>query len=146
MSDSTKIIKATQEEHDAAIALMRTFMCSDKPKVGVFWYDFVNNSLFGVEKGEVDIYLTNEDMATFPKTHKEYWDKQHDRAIAKNNTKSIFYNESNYSIIPKGSVYYEHGVYYAKVGNWINGEIEKLRELLIDEFDLPEDVIFRIDE
>ena len=72
MNDSNKIIKATQEEHDAAIALMRTFMCSDKPKVGVFWYDFVNNSLFGVEKGEVDIYLTNEDMATLPKTHKEY--------------------------------------------------------------------------
>ena len=58
MSYSAKVIKATQEEHDAAIALMRTFMCSDKPKVGVFWYDFVNNSLFGVEKGEVDIYLT----------------------------------------------------------------------------------------
>ena len=57
MSNSNKVKTATEEEHNAAIALMRTFMYSDKPKVGIFWYDFVNNSLFGVSKINRSFYL-----------------------------------------------------------------------------------------
>ena len=52
---------------------MRGFMESDKPKVGIFWYDYVNNILFGVQKGDVELYLNQGNSVTFPKLHKTYW-------------------------------------------------------------------------
>ena len=101
MSNSNKVKTATEEEHNAAIALMRTFMYSDKPKVGIFWYDLVNNSLFGVSKIEPELLSTESETITCPETHENYWQNQHRIAIAKNNTKSIYYNNDNYAKIPK---------------------------------------------
>ena len=151
--DTGRVVKATAEEHVEAVALMRGFMDSGKPKVGIFWYDYTNNLLFGVEKGDVELYLTQGDMVTYPKLHKTYWQKQHHRAVAKNDTESIFFREHNYTQIPRGRIFYEKGTFFVNVGSWINGMIDgvqcidsnKLRELIIDEFDLPEDFIFRQD-
>ncbi len=147
------VIKSTETEHNKAIELMRGFMESDNPKVGIFWYDYANNILFGVEKGDVELFLTQGKRVTYPKLHKTYWQKQHHRAVAKNDTNSIFYQEHNYTLIPRGRIFYEEGTFYVNVGSWINGFIdnvrcidsEMLRELIIDEFDLPEDFIFRQD-
>ncbi len=153
MNNKLEIIKSTSQEHAQAINLMRGFMESDKPKVGIFWYDYVNNILFGVQKGDVELYLNQGNSVTFPKLHKTYWQKQHHRAVAKGDTGSIFYQEHNYTLIPRGRIFFENGIFYVNVGSWINGLIEgeqcidseKLRELIIDEFDLPEDFIFRQD-
>ena len=111
MTDPNKIKVATQEEHDAAIALMRTFMDSDKPKVGIFWYDFVNNSLFGVSKIEAESLSDEGDIIKYSQTHEIYWEEQHHRAIAKDNTKSIYYNNDNFTKIPRGRVCLENGTY-----------------------------------
>ena len=149
MSNSNNIRKATQEEHDAAIALMHTFMCSDKPKVGIFWYNFVNKSLFGVSKIEEESLSAEGDIIKYSQTHEIYWEEQHRRAIAKDNTKSIYYNNDNFTKIPRGRVCLENGTYYVYVGCWINDsdliDTDKLRELVIDEFDLPEETTFRYD-
>lgn len=153
MSKDENIVRATEEEHKAVVSAMKEFMYSNKPKVGIFWYDFVNNKLFGVEKGDAELYETQGSVITYPKLHKTYWQKQHYRAIAKNNTESIFYTEHNYTKIPRGRIFLENGVFYVNVGSWINGEIdgtqcinkEELRELIIDEFDLPENFLFRED-
>ena len=149
MSNSNNIRKATQEEHDAAIALMRTFMDSDNPKVGIFWYDFVNKSLFGVSKIEAESLSAEGDIIKYSQTHEIYWEEQHRRVIAKDNTKSIYYNNDNFRKIPRGRVCLENGTYYVYVGCWINDsdliDTDKLRELVIDEFDLPEETTFRYD-
>ena len=149
MTDPNKIKVATQEEHDAAIALMRTFMDSDKPKVGIFWYDFVNKSLFGVSKIEAESLSAEGDIIKYSQTHEIYWEEQHRRAIAKDNIKSIYYNNDNFTKIPRGRVCQENGTYYVYVGCWINDsdliDTDKLRELVIDEFDLPEETTFRYD-
>ena len=149
MSNSNNIRKATQEEHDAAIALMRTFMDSDKPKVGIFWYDFVNKSLFGVSKIEAESLSAEGDIIKYSQTHEIYWEEQHRGAIAKDNIKSIYYNNDNFTKIPSGRVCLENGTYYVYVGSWINDsdliDTDKLRELVIDEFDLPEETTFRYD-
>ena len=149
MTDPNKIKVATQEEHDAAIALMRTFMDSDKPKVGIFWYDFVNKSLFGVSKIEAESLSAEGDIIKYSQTHEIYWGEQHRRAIAKDNTKSIYYNNDNFRKIPRGRVCLENGTYYVYVGCWINDsdliDTDKLRELVIDEFNLPEETTFRYD-
>ncbi len=149
MVNSNNIRKATQEEHDAAIALMRTFVDSDKPKVGIFWYDFVNKSLFGVSKIEAESLSAEGDIIKYSQTHEIYWEEQHRRAIAKDNIKSIYYNNDNFTKIPRGRVSLENGTYYVYVGSWINDsdliDTDKFRELVIDEFDLPEETTFRYD-
>ena len=132
---------------------MKGFMDNGKPKVGIFWYDYINNILFGVEKGDVELYTNQGSNITYPKLHKTYWQKQHHRAVAKGDTSSIFYKEHNYTLIPRGRIFLEGDTFYVNVGSWINGEIngqncidkDQLRELIIDEFNLPDDFIFRID-
>ena len=132
---------------------MKGFMNNEKPKVGIFWYNYADNTLFGVEKGDAELYTDQGNIITYPKLHKTYWQKQHHRAVAKNEENSIFYKEHNYTLIPRGRIFLEGDVFYVNVGSWINGEVnelncidkDKLRELILDEFNLPDDFIFRVD-
>ena len=55
MTTDDKGIKHTDEQaHDELIEIMAGFMDNGKPKVGIFWYDIADNSLFGVEKTDAD--------------------------------------------------------------------------------------------
>ena len=138
------------------IDLMRGFANTSRPQVGIFWYDYdyAYNTLWGVQKDDADKYV-DEGIGTIHKLHKDYWMEQHCRAIAKGDTNSIFYTETNYTQIPRGHIFVcSDGSLYVTVGHWINGEIngkqvvnaDAPRELLVDEFNLPEDFPFMIDE
>jgi len=150
---SAAVVCGTAEQHDEAINLMKRFMDGGKPKLGIFWYDYNSNKLFGVEKGDADLYSSQGQLSTYPKLHKTYWQKMHHKAVATGDVNSIFYSEHDYTQIPRGRVFLENGEYYITVGDWINGKVngkecidkEALRELLIEEFNLPEDVTFRQD-
>ena len=138
--------KSSPKEHEEMVGLMQNFFETDKPKVGIFWYDYVNNTLFGVEKDDADKYETEHGKATLPKLHKTYWQKQHHRAVAKGETNSIFYQEHDYTKIPRGRIFLEEGKFTVMVGNWIDQiDQQKLRELIQDEFNLPEDFTFKQD-
>lgn len=147
------ITQSSMQEHNDAINLMKGFMDNGKPKVGIFWYNYNDNILFGVEKGDAELYTNQGNQITYPKLHKTYWQKQHFRAVKKGDTGSIFYKEHNYTLIPRGRIFLEDDIFYVNVGSWINGQIngqncidkDKLRELIIDEFNLPDDFVFRID-
>ncbi len=147
------ITQSSMQEHNDAINLMKGFMDNGKPKVGIFWYNYNDNSLFGVEKGDAELYINQGNQITYPKLHKTYWQKQHFRAVKKGDTGSIFYKEHNYTLIPRGRIFLEDDIFFVNVGSWINGQIngqncidkDKLRELIIDEFNLPDDFVFRID-
>lgn len=137
------------------MSLMRGFMDDGKPQVGIFWYDYAKNTLFGVQKDDADKYISDHGIDTIHKLHKDYWMKQHYRAVAHNDQNSIFYTETNYTKIPRGRVFVRpDGSLFVMVGEWINGEIlgqqvideQKLRELLEDEFNLPIGFEFQIDE
>ena len=144
---------SNEEKHREAINLMRRFEDDGKPKLGIFWYDPKSNSLFGVEKGNAELYSDQGKISTYPKLHKSFWQKMHLRAIAQNDIESIFYNEYDYTQIPRGRVFLDNGIFYVNVGDWINGYIngekcidkDKLRQLIVDEFNLPEDFIYRQD-
>lgn len=152
-NNQLSIQQSSEQEHNDAINLMKGFMDNGNPKVGIFWYNYIDNILFGVEKGDVELYTSQGNSITYPKLHKTYWQKQHHRAVAKGETNSIFYNESNYTLIPRGRIFVEGDTYFVNVGSWINGEVngqkcidkDRLRELIIDEFNLPDNFIFRID-
>ncbi|MBQ5854185.1 MAG: hypothetical protein IIW50_00040 [Alistipes sp.] len=151
--NSNDVVQSSSQEHSNVIDLMRGFMDNENPKVGIFWYNFVDNTLFGVEKGDAELYNDQGSIIAYPKLHKTYWQKQHHRAVAKNDINSIFYKEHNYTLIPRGRIFLEGGIFYVNVGSWINGEVngqncidkDKLRDLIVDEFNLPNDFIFRVD-
>ena len=44
------ITHSSKQEHSDAINLMKGFMDNGNPKVGIFWYNYIDNILFGVEK------------------------------------------------------------------------------------------------
>lgn len=151
--NSNDVVQSSHQEHSNVINLMKGFMDNENPKVGIFWYNFVDNTLFGVEKGDAELYNDQGNIITYPKLHKTYWQKQHHRAVAKNDINSIFYKEHNYTLIPRGRIFLEGDIFYVNVGSWINGEVngqncidkDKLRDLIVDEFNLPNDFIFRVD-
>ena len=145
----------SEDLHNEMMKTMSAFSDNGKPKVGIFWYNYTDNTLFGVEKGDADLYISDTTPQTYPKLHKTYWQKKHQRAIAKNETDSIFYKEHNYTLIPRGRVFVRpDGTFYVMVGDWFNGVIngkrvfdkDKFRELICDEFNLPEDFEFMEDE
>lgn len=133
-------------EHEQLIQAMSQFFENEKPKVGIFWLDPNNMNLFGVQKGDTEQYDNGSNLIMFPKLHKTFWQKQHQRALAKNDENSIFYNEHDYTKIPRGRVLVLNGNYIVKVGNWVNSvNLEEFREILQDEFSLPDDFKIEID-
>lgn len=138
--------KASKESHDRSIREMSKFFESDRPKLGIFWFNPTTFSLFGVSKEDADVCIA-EGHSTYPKLHKTFWQKQHHRARAKGDVSSLYYEEHNYTMIPRGRVFFENEAYIVRVGEWLN-EIDKDRfyELIQDEFSLPDDYIFEIDE
>lgn len=142
-----RIIKrADAESHKAAIDEMKNFFESNKPQLGIFWFNPVGMFLFGVGKMDADACLA-ENHNTYPKLHKTFWQKQHHRARAKNDVESMYFEEHNYTMIPRGRLFYIDGKFIVKVGEWINDvDLAQFSELIQDEFNLPDDFQFEIDE
>lgn len=140
------IKKADKKSHDEAIKEMSKFFDSEKPQLGIFWFNPEKWFLFGVSKMDADQCLA-ENHHTYPKLHKTFWQKQHFRAKAKNDTESIYYGEHNYTLIPRGRIFFVKDIYIVKVGDWFNNlDPERFAELIQDEFNLPDDFQFEIDE
>lgn len=117
----------------------------NEPSVGCFWYDTKNNELFGVYSclaKDVEYYYSkayDKYVKTGSKLHKDIWKKESYR----NKDKRF---QTNYTLIPRGRVFeYKDGGFKVMVGDWINN-YPNAKELIIDEFDLPNDVEFVIDK
>ena len=139
---------ATAEQHQQMMDAMIPYLDNGAPKVGIFWYDIGNRVLFGVEKDDAEKYIPSTGQGTLGKLHKTYWQKQHHRAVAKGMKSSIFFTESNYTKIPRGCVFVRpDGTCFVAVGKWFDGVIDgqkvldpqQVRELIADEFNLPDD-------
>ena len=152
--DNNNINHTSASDHQSLVDAMIGYMDNGKPKVGIFWYDMANGSLFGVEKIDAEQAVFVNGKATIAKLHKTYWQKQHHRAEAKGDTRSIFFQEHNYTLIPRGRIFLEESTdrFYVCVGSWLHDGVaghkvnaEKLHELIEDEFNLPEDFEFIVD-
>lgn len=155
LSKDNNISLSDEAAHTEMINVMSEFFDDGKPQVGIFWLDYIHNTLFGVQKDDAEKYINDERVGSINKLHRDYWKKQHLRARAKNDTKSMFYPETNYVYIPRGRVFVRpDGSIYVAVGHWINGEINgqnvidptRVREIIADEFNLPDDFEIVIDE
>ena len=66
-----------EAEHRDLVDSMSPFLDNGNPKVGIFWYDVANQSLFGVEKMDAEQATFINGRATISKLHKTYWQRQH---------------------------------------------------------------------
>lgn len=129
----------TEKERAEVIQTMAENMdLPPTPKVGIFWYDPESDELFGVDRTDASLLPFNSShKKTHRILHKAYWQKQYFRK----NRRFM----GDYTRVPRGRVFeYQGEGFKVMVGNWIN-DYPNVRELILDEFELPRDTEFIID-
>lgn len=136
--------------NDSKINLIRTVMYENneyvgEPCVGIFWYDADNNELFGVRSTIADdtkyykSEKSNQEVRTTKFLHYAVWQKECNKGH------DARFKTMNYTNVPRGRVFQvKDKGFEVYVGNWITQHPE-CKELVIDEFDLPENTEFIID-
>jgi len=102
--------------------------------IGIFWYNFVNNELFGVNAVIAKDYPT----ATISTLHKSVWAKEYNKRKAVN--KPLVEWGGDYKDTPRGRVFKSGEGFEVKVGSWIN-KYPQAKQLIIEEFDLQNSVV-----
>jgi len=112
--------------------------------VGIFWYDPKIGELFGVDKESAKSKdFDDKGMKTGKVLHMNYWVKQYHRAMALGKHTRF---SGDYTKVPRGRVWERKGKGFAvTVGEWIK-DFPDARELVLIEFDLPDNTEFIIDE
>ena len=119
----------------------------DDPMIGIFWYDTHNDELFGVnsEYPSDDFRFHNvlkKDVKISKKLHMKVWDKE-SRRVHKDPRFSG--GKDTWKMIPRGRVIQTRDGFEVLVGSWIN-DYPSAKELIIEEFQLPKDTKFTIEE
>jgi len=123
------------------------------PKIGLFWLDINKTELLCALKVNNDEHSRRNTNNNFniSETHRQLWDKMHEDSVARNDDSSPFYNYQNYKQFARCRVVcYRFNQYDIAVGDWyssypIENEL-RLRNLIINEFNIPYDFDFVIDE
>ena len=118
------------------------FLPPNSGKVGIFWYDRVDESLFGVvkespylESSKINSNLPSGEKAiTVKRLHKQIWAKEFNKNKSLG-IKSPFVGD--YKDTPRGRVFYivDEKKFVICVGEWIK-DYNDVVDLIVDEFDL----------
>ena len=132
-----------------AMDVMREFKDA-APSVGIFWIDEDLETLAGVQAMQVDFSCSKKGLETHNRTHKAYWQKRHTKALSfkeKGLRYDEFFIQPDYTQIPRGRVFYDwnNKQFIVKVGSWYTN-FSWLREAIVEEFDLPDNFEFQVDE
>ena len=114
-------------------------------EVGIFWYDTSSQDLFGVRAASVEdvpfyksTLFDNKEVKTCRPLHYKVWDREYHRGRDPR-------FRGDYTKVPRGRVFFVKDTgFIVVVGDWIHDHPE-VRDLVIDEFNLPEDTEFRVD-
>jgi hypothetical protein len=116
----------------------------NEPEVGIFWYDVEDNELFGVVSETASTLkpyfsdMFNANAITTNKLHYAIWQKNANKC-----RDDRFQND--YTKVPRGRVFeVENEGFIVCVGHWIN-DYPEAKDVILDEFNLPEDTEFLID-
>lgn len=110
----------------------------EEPEVGLFFYD-AKQGVFG----EYALPASDSDCRRYVLSinHNMIWQKKHNRAVAKGNTSSPFYDNKPIASIPRGRVVVRPDGHFCIVaGKWLDEHQEAVSEVL-DVFCLPKDTI-----
>ena len=115
----------------------------DDPYLGIFWYDPNKKDLFGVVKTlaeKEDYYksnLFNCEVKTCSTLHYKVWDQMYRRHRVIN---------KDHTLMPRGRIFeIKDNGFIVCVGSWIN-KYPEAKKMILDEFMLPENTEFNVDE
>ena len=115
----------------------------EKAEVGIFWYHTLSEELFEVHS--MPASTLQKGQVTYPKLHKTIWQSLHHSAINKKK-KGLIYDPvylEDYTMVPRGRVFFADGVFHIFVGSWIT---DKIKKMIIKQFNLQKcKIIFKID-
>lgn len=117
----------------------------DDPNVGIFWYDPEEDELFGVYStlaSDMNFFhsnIFNAEARTCRPLHYALWQK------GCNKGKDKRFKTVDYTKYPRGRVFeVKDRGFVVCVGSWID-KYPQIKQLVIDEFQLPNDTEFLVD-
>lgn len=148
VNESTKNLEAseiklegfTEDEYNSVMKLMSSNRGKDsEPKVGIFWYNRANKTLFGVVSHRLSDYTNanaSDGRITCSEMHEDVWKKAYYKQRFENNGVGPFIGA--YQDKPRGRIFYniENDVFEVAVGKWLE-EFPEAYDLILKEFDLP---------
>lgn len=113
----------------------------DDPEVAMFWYDPEEDELFGIKSTlatDLNWYRSNQwniDIRTDKHLHKNIWQKEYFRGKDKR-------FQGDHTLMPRGRVFEFRGQgFKVFTGDWID-DYPQAKQMILDEFNLPEDTEF----
>ena len=129
----------SEEERKAQMDDMCSF-AEQMPCIGIFWYDSVDHTLFGVRKKELtpreveEAAVKGNPFINYPHLHRQVWAREFFRAQAKHSETKF---KGDYTQIPRGRVTWTINKFIVLVGHWAEPIQKELTMLLEKEFSLP---------
>lgn len=129
-------------DYESVMQLMASNRGKDsEPKVGIFWYNRANNSLFGVVSHRVSDYTranASDGRITCSEMHEDVWKKEYRNQKYHNGGQGPFIGA--YQDKPRGRIFYNiaSDMYEVAVGKWIE-EYPQAYDVILQEFNLPAD-------
>ena len=130
----------TEDEYKSVMDLMASNRGKDKePKVGIFWYNKANKTLFGVVSHRISDYTkanASDGRITCSEMHEDVWKKEFYKQRYEKQGKGPFIGA--YQNKPRGRIFYniQSDTYEVAVGKWLE-EFPEAYNLILKEFDLP---------
>lgn len=130
----------TEDEYKSVMDLMASNRGKDKePKVGIFWYNKANKTLFGVVSHRISDYTkanASDGRITCSEMHEDVWKKEFYKQRYEKQGKGPFIGA--YQDKPRGRIFYniQSDTYEVAVGKWLE-EFPEAYNLILKEFDLP---------
>lgn len=130
----------TEDEYNSVMKLMSSNRGKDsEPKVGIFWYNRANKTLFGIVSHRLSDYTkanASDGRITCSEMHEDVWKKAYYKQRFENNGVGPFIGA--YQDKPRGRIFYniENDVFEVAVGKWLE-EFPEAYDLILKEFDLP---------
>jgi Txe/YoeB family toxin of Txe-Axe toxin-antitoxin module len=140
LSSPAKIQEYTDEEFRSVLAQMEANRGhAHDPKVGIFWYNRANNSLYGVVSHRVSDYTranASDGRITCSELHEDVWKKEFHKQRYQYGGQGPFVGA--YQDKPRGRIFYhmDTDTYEVAVGKWFEDYPQAYDEIL-KEFDLP---------
>ena len=132
----------SEDDYASVMALMAANRGKDsEPKVGLFWYNRANNTLFGVVSHRLSDYAranASDGRITCSEMHEDVWKKEYRKQKYQNNGQGPYVGA--YQDKPRGRVFYniETDTFEVAVGKWLE-EYPQAYQLVLEEFNLPPD-------
>ena len=135
--NSSNIVRyqlSASERSDVINSMRDNFDIQEDPMVGIFWYDSIEDELFGITSAIAsELSFNSNGKKTVGTLHKSWWKRQQEREKARGKQSKRF--AKDYTLTPRGRIFQiENDKHFELMcGSWINDHII---ELVKDEFNL----------